>query len=171
MSKIGGVCGCSSASSLVCSAASGTKSHTRGGSGKDEVCVFVSVCGQLVEHSQVAHNCLLYICARFACICAGERNERIEQLTEDVADMRAIFHAQLDVSVNLLTLWALTKTLCSNWQHGRWCSGCFEQACHAHARDTQALCPGYFIASTHVGLSAADSTATGALLTRCAWIS
>ena len=35
------------------------------------------------------------------CVCAaGERNERIDQLEEDIMDMKAIFHAQLELCVD-----------------------------------------------------------------------
>ncbi|GFH06581.1 TMF_TATA_bd domain-containing protein, partial [Haematococcus lacustris] len=32
----------------------------------------------------------------------GERNERIEQLEDDIADMRSIFHSQLELVVDQL---------------------------------------------------------------------
>lgn len=45
----------------------------------------------LCSHAQSKHSLLLEV--------LGERNERVEQLEEDVRDMKRIFHEQLQVSL------------------------------------------------------------------------
>lgn len=41
-------------------------------------------------------------CNQLTTAAAGERNERIEQLEDDVRDMKRIFHSQLEVAVGQL---------------------------------------------------------------------
>lgn len=56
--------------------------------------------------------CCLSACLPVCCVCVdqldvaveiiGERSLRIEELEEDIADMKAIFHAQLDAAARKL---------------------------------------------------------------------
>ncbi len=93
----------------------------------DHVCVCVCVRVSVCVHTQDARRDVAEVSRRLdlALELLGERNERIEQLEEDIEDMRGIFKAQLEEAVNQLQHANVSVGVCT---HG-----------HTHVEDMRGI--------------------------------